>query len=75
LARIERWTPQRKAKVIDDIANGVLTLEQACEQYDLSIDEIAAWQETLARHGVNGLRVTRLQCYHPERSRRKRQPG
>jgi hypothetical protein len=75
LERVERWTPRRKAKVIDDIANGVITLEQACQQYDLSIDEIAEWQKMHARDGVSGLRVTRLQCYHPERMRWRRQPG
>jgi hypothetical protein len=75
LERVERWTPRRKAKVLDDIANGVITLEQARRQYDLSIDEIAEWQKMHARDAVYGLRVTRLQCYHPERMRRRRQPG
>jgi hypothetical protein len=64
-----RWTPLRKAKVIDDIVNGEISLDEACRQYDLSTEEFTGWKNTLERHGVHGLRTTRLQCYHPERLR------
>jgi transposase-like protein len=65
------WTPQRKARIVFDIIDGKTTVEQACEQYDLSVAELAQWQKTMDQHGVYGLRITRLHCYHPERRRRR----
>ena len=34
-----RWTPGRKAAVIKGVRDGLLTIEQGCERYHLSIDE------------------------------------
>jgi hypothetical protein len=65
---MEHWTPRMKAATVIDINEGKLTVDQACEQYDLSSAEIGEWQRAMARHGLHGLRVTRLHCYHPEAS-------
>ena len=32
-------------------------------RYNLSVEEFLSWQEMIDKHGVRGLRVTRLQDY------------
>jgi hypothetical protein len=64
-----RWTPKRKAEVIDDMLTGKLTMAEACQQHDLSNEEIESWFRTHKTYGTYGLRVTRLHCYYPERRR------
>jgi hypothetical protein len=59
----ERWVARRKAQVVQAVRNGRLTLEDACERYNLSPEEFLAWERTITRHGVAGLRVTRLKRY------------
>ena len=59
----KRWVVRRKAVVVAAVRNGSLTLQEACRRYKLSIEEFLAWQRAIDRHGVPGLRVTRLQVY------------
>ncbi|MFD2263269.1 DUF1153 domain-containing protein [Lacibacterium aquatile] len=60
-----RWVASRKAQVVNAIASGLLTLEQACTRYDLSIEEIEAWRELANHYGTSALRTTRLKEYRP----------
>ena len=60
-ADVSRWSVKRKAEVIAAVAGGLLTVEEACERYSLSIEEFTRWQCTLERTGMRGLRVTRAQ--------------
>jgi hypothetical protein len=62
-----RWTPRRKAEFVEALASGKISFAQACNDYALSLEEIAEWQAAIVAHGVPGLRTTRLQCYRPER--------
>jgi hypothetical protein len=55
-----RWVPRRKAEVVAAVRDGLLTLEQACERYQLSAEEFSSWERLIDRHGLGGLRVTRL---------------
>lgn len=59
----KRWVIRRKAEVIAAVRAGVLTLEEACQRYSLSIEEFLSWQRLVDSHGLPGLRVTRLQDY------------
>ena len=59
----ERWVASRKAQVVRAVRDGRLTLDEACERYGLSGEEFLCWQRMIERHGVQGLRVTRLQRY------------
>jgi hypothetical protein len=59
----ERWVASRKAQVVRAVREGRLSLDQACERYRLSGEEFLGWQRMIDRHGVAGLRVTRLQRY------------
>jgi hypothetical protein len=49
--------------VVAAVRGGLLTLEQACERYSLTQEEFQAWQKSIERHGMAGLRTTRLQQY------------
>lgn len=57
----KRWVARRKAEVVSAVRCGLLTLEDACRRYGLSMEEYAAWEQTIDRHGIGGLRVTRIQ--------------
>ena len=59
----KRWVVRRKAVVVHAVRNGSLSLQEACNRYRLSVEEFLAWQRAIERHGIPGLRVTRLQIY------------
>lgn len=56
-----RWVVRRKAEVVSAVRAGLLTLEDACARYRLSQEEFQSWVEAIDRHGLGGLRVTRIQ--------------
>jgi hypothetical protein len=70
-AETQRWSCRRKAAVVAAVRAGVLSSQEACERYMLSLEELAAWETALDENGIAGLRVTRLQIYRGA-SRRKR---
>jgi hypothetical protein len=59
----KRWVINRKATLVAAVRGGLLTVEEACERYTLSIDEFLSWQRLMDRHGLPGLRATRVQDY------------
>lgn len=59
----KRWVIRRKAEVVAGVRSGLISLEEACRRYKLSIEEFLSWQRMIDSHGVMGLRVTRLQDY------------
>lgn len=59
----KRWVIRRKAEVVAAVRAGVISLEEACRRYTLSIEEFLSWQRLVESHGLPGLRVTRLQDY------------
>ncbi|MGF1477401.1 MAG: DUF1153 domain-containing protein [Geminicoccaceae bacterium] len=59
----KRWVARRKAIVVTAVRIGLLTLDEACERYSLSAEEYLAWERAIDKHGVPGLRVTRIQKY------------
>lgn len=58
-----RWVIRRKAKVVAAVRGGLISLEEACKRYSLSVEEFLSWQRAIDKHGLPGLRVTRLQQY------------
>ena len=59
----ERWVIRRKAEVVAGVRGGLLTIEEACERYTLSLEEFLSWQRLIDSHGVRGLRATKVQDY------------
>ncbi|MDP3737226.1 MAG: DUF1153 domain-containing protein [Hyphomonadaceae bacterium] len=60
---IKRWVTRRKAEVVAAVHGGLLTEEDACRRYELTKEEFGGWERLYERHGVKGLRTTRLQNY------------
>ena len=48
-------------KVLQNDAH--LSLEDACARYSLTVEEFLGWQRSIDKHGLAGLRTTRLQQY------------
>jgi hypothetical protein len=59
----KRWVVRRKAEVVVAVRNGLISLEEACARYKLSVEEFLSWQRLIERHGLAGLRTTRFQEY------------
>jgi hypothetical protein len=59
----KRWVIRRKAQVVAAVHGGLLSLEEACARYTLTIEEFLAWQRSIDQHGLAGLRTTRIQQY------------
>ena len=58
-----RWVVRRKAEVVAAVNGGLLSIDEVCERYSLTLEEFASWQRSVDRSGMQGLRVTRLQHY------------
>ena len=67
----KRWVIKRKALVVDAVKAGVLSLDDACSKYSLSLEEFFSWQEAMEKHGSRGLRATRIQYYRNPRENRQ----
>jgi hypothetical protein len=59
----KRWVIRRKAQVVIAVRSGIISLNDACRRYNLSIEEFLSWQRLIDRHGIGGLRATRIQQY------------
>ena len=62
----KRWVIRRKAEVIAAVRGGLLSLEEACSRYMLTVDEFLSWQSAIDQYGLAGLRTTRTQQYRPQ---------
>lgn len=62
-ANTRRWVIRRKAEVVAAVRGGLLSLEEACQRYTLSVEEFLSWQRAIDRDGLPGLRTTRVQHY------------
>jgi hypothetical protein len=62
-ASTKRWVIRRKAEVVAAVRGGLLSLEDACNRYTLTVEEFLTWQSSIDRHGLAGLRTTRIQQY------------
>lgn len=59
----KRWVARRKAEVVAAVRAQLLTLEEACKRYNLSTEEFVGWEAAIDKHGLGGLRVTRIQDF------------
>src|SRR4051812_29681354 len=65
--RPRRWVAQRKAEILAAVEVGLLTVDEACARYALTLDEFLAWKRVVGTAGVSGLKVNRVQDYRPRR--------
>ena len=62
-ANTQRWVIRRKAQVVAAVRGGLISLDEACRRYRLSVEEFLSWQRAIDAHGLPGLRTTRIQHY------------
>jgi hypothetical protein len=49
--------------VVAAVRGGLLSIEEACDRYKLTVDEFLSWQRSIDQHGLPGLRATKIQDY------------
>jgi hypothetical protein len=59
----KHWTMRRKAAVVEAVRIGMISAQEACLRYNLSIEEFLSWLRAIEKHGVYGLWATRVQIY------------
>jgi hypothetical protein len=67
-----RWVVRRKAEVVAAVNGGMLTIDEVCERYSLTLEEFASWQRAIDRAGLHGLRTTRSKHYRDLYERQQR---
>ena len=58
-----RWVIRRKAEVVLAVHAGLISLDEACRRYRLTVEEFWSWRNAIERHGLLALRTTHLQQY------------
>jgi Protein of unknown function (DUF1153) len=71
----KRWVIRRKAEVVAAVRGGLLSLDEVCARYTLTVEEFRSWQCSIDQHGFAGLRTTRIQQYRHPRHRTRAQRG
>jgi hypothetical protein len=61
--KTRRWVASRKAAVVRAVSSGLISREEALENYKLTGEEFDAWQSAVAEHGEAALKATALQRY------------
>src|SRR3954464_5795717 len=56
-----RWVIRRKAENVAAVRGGLISLDDARARYSLTSEEFTTWRRSIDRHGLAGLRTTRLQ--------------
>ena len=64
VSRPRRWIVKRKAHVVAAVDSGLLSVQEACSRYSLTLDEFLSWKRNL---GLAGLHRTRIQDDRPRR--------
>ena len=70
--RPKRWVARRKAEILAAVECGLLTVDEACARYGLTLDEFLSWKRVVGTAGVSGLKVNRVQDYRPRSAERSR---
>ena len=55
---LKRWYPQHKACIATAVRKGLISAEEVCKRYRLTMEEIQIWERALHGGGVKGLRVS-----------------
>lgn len=58
-----RWVASRKATVVKAVTAGLISAEEACRRYALSVEELESWQAAVTLHGPDALKATTVQKY------------
>jgi Protein of unknown function (DUF1153) len=56
-AHTTRWIARRKAELVVAVRGGLLSVEEACRRYVMTVEEFRAWERAFERFGMPGLRT------------------
>jgi hypothetical protein len=51
----KRWVKRRKAEVVLGVNGGLISLEEACRRYDLTVEEFACWERAMKTERVKSV--------------------
>ncbi|HEX8055283.1 MAG TPA: DUF1153 domain-containing protein [Novosphingobium sp.] len=71
-ASTKRWLARRKAEVVAAAHGGLLSIDEACERYQLELEELTDWQRAVERAGMPALMVTQSRRYRDLWERQQR---
>jgi hypothetical protein len=66
----KRWTARRKASVVAAMLSGMITVEEVCQRMACRSMSSSSWHNAMQRHGLPGLRITKLQNYRYSRPKK-----
>jgi hypothetical protein len=55
----KRWVIRRKAEVVAAVQGGLISLDEACARYNLTVEEFLGWRSAISSFGLAGLKATR----------------
>lgn len=58
-----RWVARRKEIVVNAVAYGLLSRDDALRMYDLTEEEFDSWSQAIQKYGRPALKVTSLQRF------------
>lgn len=58
-----RWVVRRKAVVVQAVAHGLISREEALERYGLTDEEFGTWEAAVRLFGPQALRATKIRQY------------
>ena len=58
-----RWVASRKETVVNAVAHGLITKEEALRRYGLSDEEFDSWARAMQVHGLDALKITAIQRF------------
>lgn len=62
-AGVTRWGCHRKAMVVLAVFGGLLTIDEACHRYQMSVEEFLSWESGYLNYGLDGVKVGASQHY------------
>jgi hypothetical protein len=57
---IKHWLPVHKANIATAVRGGLISSDEICRRYKLTLEELKMWEQAFVSRGVEGLRVTRI---------------
>lgn len=63
---VKRWVGRRKAEVVLAVQGGLMTMDEACERYRLTVEEFLGWERGLMLFGMDGLKIAHAQQHRRE---------
>ncbi len=58
-----RWVASRKAAVVQAVDAGLMQIDEACDVYHLSHEELSSWRARAHAFGEKALKATAVQKY------------